>query len=61
MPGIKVDFDIDGNFFEGVEKLHAEMHTYIKTKDEMMIQISRQKTPFKATLNELQRGNWGLT
>lgn len=23
-----------------------------------MIQISKQKTPFKATLNQLQRGNW---
>jgi len=25
-----------------------------------MIQINQQKTPFKATLNELQRGNWEI-
>lgn len=49
---------LDDNFFEGVEKLQAELQQYIKTKDEQMIQISKQKTPFKATLNQLQRGKW---
>lgn len=53
--------DIDDNFIEGVEKMHAELHNFIKSKDEQMFQINKQKMPFKATLNELQRGNWDVT
>jgi len=45
--------EIGENFIEGFEKFTAEINEFIRSKDEQMGQITAQKTPMKATLNEL--------
>jgi hypothetical protein len=48
--------ELNDNFIEGVERMHAELQDFIQTKDRQS-ELIHKPNPFKATINELQRGS----